>query len=362
MAMQGQIRMTTTATSVGSPVTVFYSYAREDEPLRDELQGHLKILERRGLVAPWHDRKIVAGGDYSEVIDEQLNRAEMVLLLVSKDFIQSDYIMSRELNVAMTNHAQGRSVVVPVFVRAVDLQPEDAEDMPFLKLQGLPTDLRPVSSWPNRDEAWTNVAKGLRRTVHSIRERRRQMPVQVTPPARPAEPDPLLQQVTRGVIEQVAAAQRTRGAPLDQAGERALLEPVQRLIDQPAQRRILWVDDHPDHNRFETASLAKLQIEVVSATSTDAALAALEGARSDGEPFDLIISDWSRPWEGREAGLKLLRRMRNAGHAQPVVYYHGEFDPARRARRSGRARAAGALGEAVLPQELIDIVYRALGE
>ncbi len=353
--------MTTTVTRAGTPVTVFYSYAHEDELLRDELQGHLKILERRGLVAPWHDRKIVPGGDYADVIDEQLTSAELVLLLISKDFIQSDYIMSRELKLALENHSEGRSVVVPVFVRAVDLQPEDAEDMPFLKLQGLPTDLRPVNSWPNRDEAWTNVAKGLRVTVHSIRERR-QTPVRMTPPSRPGELDPLLQEVTRGVIEQVAAAQRTRGAKLDQAGERALLEPVQRLIDQPAQRRILWVDDHPDNNRFETVSLAKLQIEVVTVTSTNAALTALEGARSDREPFDLIISDWSRPWEGREAGLKLLRRIRSDGHAQPVVFYHGQFDPARRARRSKRARAAGALGEAVLPQELIDIVYHAFGE
>src|SRR5688572_23407392 len=75
---QGRKNMTTTATSLaaasaaGQPVTLFYSYAHEDEALRDELQGHLKILERRGLLAPWHDRKIVAGQDWAGEIDSNL--------------------------------------------------------------------------------------------------------------------------------------------------------------------------------------------------------------------------------------------------------------------------------------------------
>jgi len=138
-----------------APVTLFYSYAHEDESLRDELQGHLKILERRGLLAPWHDRRINAGEDWAQRIDENLRSAELVLLLVSKDFIESDYIMGTELGAAMARHAQHQTVVVPIVVRAVDLDPDDADALPFLKLQGLPTDLKPVTSWSNRDEAWT---------------------------------------------------------------------------------------------------------------------------------------------------------------------------------------------------------------
>jgi len=155
-----------------APVTLFYSYAHEDEALRDELQGHLKLLERRGLLAPWHDRQIVLGAHWSGAIDANLRNAELVLLLISKDFIESDYIWGTELAVAMQRQAEHEAVVVPIIVRAVDLEPDDAQDLPFLKLQALPTDLRPVTSWPNRDEAWTNVAKGLRVTVKDIRERR----------------------------------------------------------------------------------------------------------------------------------------------------------------------------------------------
>ena len=124
------------------PVSLFYSYAHEDEALRDELRGHLKILERRGLLSSWHDREIKPGEDWHAKIDEQLQMADLVLLLVSKDFIESDYIFGNELTVAMQRHQAGFATVVPIIVRAVDIDPDDREALPFLSLQGLPTDLR----------------------------------------------------------------------------------------------------------------------------------------------------------------------------------------------------------------------------
>jgi CheY-like chemotaxis protein len=351
------------APAAGAPVTHLYSYAHEDEPLRDELEGPLKILERRGLIAPWHDRQITAGNDWNAAIHHGLTAAELVLLLISKDFISSDYIFSTELKVAMERRDQGKNVVVPVFVRAVDLQPEDAEAMPFLKLQGLPQDLRPVSSWPNRDEAWTNVAKELRRTVKLIREKRSSPPSLPPPSAAEARADDtLLLRVGDEIVRSVAAAEAARGSGLDEAGHRVVAAEVQRMIERPEQTRILWVDDHPENNQLEAAAFAKLQIDVVAERSTDAALTALAQAHEAQEPFDVVISDWSRPWEGRQAGLKLLRRMRQAGHLQPVVFYHGDFDPNGRRQKLEAARAAGGFGEAVLPHELMQLVERALAE
>jgi hypothetical protein len=175
-----------------TPVTLFYSYAHEDEPLRDELQDHLMILERRGVVRSWHDRGIVPGHDWSREIDEHLRTADVVLLLISKDFIASDYIMGAELHLAMERQSRGDAVVIPILLRQVDLQPEDAADMPFvnlLKPQGLPKDLKPVTSWPNRDEAWTNVASGLRATVKEIHARRpARPPTTATSPPLAASP------------------------------------------------------------------------------------------------------------------------------------------------------------------------------
>ena len=149
------------------PVDLFYSYAHEDEKLRDELDGHLALLRRKGVIRPWHDRGIVPGQKWDKTIDAQLTNADLILLLVSMDFMNSDYIWGKELATAIARAESDDASVVPVLLRAVDI-----EGAPFAKLQGLPTDLRPVTSWPNRDEAWTDVAKGIRRTVEASEGRR----------------------------------------------------------------------------------------------------------------------------------------------------------------------------------------------
>ncbi|MDZ7589774.1 MAG: TIR domain-containing protein [Rubrivivax sp.] len=377
-----------------APVTLFYSYAHEDEPLRGELQDHLAILERRGVIRSWHDRAIVPGQDWSHEIDEHLRQADLVLLLISKDFIASDYIMGVELGLAMQRQQQGAATVVPILLRPVDLQPEDAQDMPFvdlLKPQGLPRDLKPVTTWANRDEAWTNVASGLRATVNSIRARRPQLPTpmpmptparsqapRVAPAATPASVplsapraaapelaapheaavERTIARVVGDVVQRIEQATAARGGPAPDAG--ALRAQAQRLIDTPRPPRVLWVDDHPANNRAETDTLARLQIEVEPVRSTDEALAALAAAAAQARPFDLVISDWTRQADGPLAGLRVLTAMRAAGHGQPVVYYHGSFDGLRRAALATAARAAGALGEATMPQELLALVLQAL--
>ena len=353
-----------------APVSLFYSYAHEDEILREELCGHLKILERRKLVSQWHDRQIQAGEDWNQQISGELQMADLVLLLVSTDFINSDYIFGKELAVAMQRHAAGVATVVPIMIRAVNIESEDADAFPFMKLQGLPTDMRPVTSWPNRDEAWTNVAKGLRVTVKTIHEKKaasasrapkrgglRGMAGSPAPPPRPPDPnDTVLTQVLDGFTTQVREANATRGGgPVDDA---ALRTQAMGLIDEPDQKRVLWVDDHPENNRYEMAALAKLQIDVQQVTSTSAAMKALDEG-PDG--FDMVISDWGRPWDGPGAGLRLLSKLKKRTSVLPLVFYHGEFDPAARAARAQQALSAGALGEAVYPAELIALVLKGLG-
>ena len=83
------------------PVDLFYSYAHEDEKLRDELDGHLALLRRKGVIRPWHDRGIVPGQKWDEAIDRELSTADLILLLVSMDFLNSDYIWGKELATAI---------------------------------------------------------------------------------------------------------------------------------------------------------------------------------------------------------------------------------------------------------------------
>lgn len=141
-------------------IKVFFCYAREDEPLLEKLKSHLRPLQRKGFIDVWYDRNIGAGTEWEREIDKQLDMAQIVLLLVSPDFIDSDYCYSIEMKHALERHERGEAWVIPIILRQSYWQEE-----PFGKLQVLPTDGRPVRSWPDLDEAFFNVTDGIRKTV-----------------------------------------------------------------------------------------------------------------------------------------------------------------------------------------------------
>jgi internalin A len=137
--------------------SLFLSYSHKDETLRDELETHLKLLARQGVISLWHDRKILGGEGLDHRIDQHLASAEIIPLLVSADFIASDYCWEKEVSLALQRHDSGEATVVPIMLRTCDWT-----RAPFGKLQGLPKDMRPITSWEDRDAAWTNVALGIR--------------------------------------------------------------------------------------------------------------------------------------------------------------------------------------------------------
>jgi internalin A len=149
-------------------VRLFYSYSHKDEPFRNELETHLKLLQRQGLLETWHDRKIEAGEEWKQKIDANLERADIVLLLVSADFIASDYCYEIEMQRALERHAQGAARVIPVLVRDVNWR-----IAPFAKLQALPIDGKAVTLWENKDAAWLNVSEGIERVVEELPKKRR---------------------------------------------------------------------------------------------------------------------------------------------------------------------------------------------
>src|SRR5947209_333656 len=101
-------------------IEVFFSYAHEDEKLRLGLEKQLISLKRQGLITGWHDRKIVPGTDWANEIDTHLNTASIILLLVSPDFIASEYCYSIEMQRAMERHKSGEAHVIPIILRPVD--------------------------------------------------------------------------------------------------------------------------------------------------------------------------------------------------------------------------------------------------
>ncbi|MBV9705893.1 MAG: toll/interleukin-1 receptor domain-containing protein [Chloroflexi bacterium] len=145
------------------PVSVFISYAHADEALREELEKHLSSLQREGLIATWKDRDIVAGTDWATEIDDAINSASVILLLISADFVASDYCYQIEMRRALERHQAGQARVIPIALRPVDWS-----EVPFAHLQALPTNAKPVTTWDNLDEALVDVATGIRSVIRAL--------------------------------------------------------------------------------------------------------------------------------------------------------------------------------------------------
>jgi hypothetical protein len=144
-------------------VSVFVSYSHADEGLRKELGKHLRVLERQGVIATWHDRMIGAGMQWEGAIDARWNEARVILLLISSDFIDSQYCYDVEMRRALERHDTRQALVVPIILRAVSLR-----GTPFAKLQALPKDAKPVATWTDRDSAFMDITDSLRNAIQDL--------------------------------------------------------------------------------------------------------------------------------------------------------------------------------------------------
>src|SRR5713226_3133531 len=122
-----------------TPVRMFFSYSHKDEGSKEQLEIHLAILQRKGLINTWSDRKILAGQNWESIIETQLDHADIVLFLISADFVASDYCYGKEMLRALERHERNEAKVIPIILRPVDWS-----DAPFSRLQALPKDGKPV--------------------------------------------------------------------------------------------------------------------------------------------------------------------------------------------------------------------------
>jgi hypothetical protein len=150
-------------TEAPKPLRIFCSYSHRDEEHLNDLRDWLRGLERQELIEWWHDREISPGWEWEEAIDKNLRTADIILLLVSPAFMASDYVYEREISKAVERHDWGEAHVIPIIVR-----PADWTWASFGKLQALPKDARPITTWPNRDEAWLDVVRGIRKAVQEL--------------------------------------------------------------------------------------------------------------------------------------------------------------------------------------------------
>lgn len=171
-----------------SGLAVFFSYSHEDEELREQLEAHLSLLQREGTIRAWDGRRVTAGTEWKDEVDENLQQADIILLLVSSSFIASDYSWDVEVHRAMERHAAGEAKVIPIILR-----PADWSRAPFGKLKPLPKNGKPVTTWPNRDEAFLDVVQGLRAAIDSMPRPAVEAPDAPAPPAvAPPAPSPPL--------------------------------------------------------------------------------------------------------------------------------------------------------------------------
>lgn len=145
-------------------IDIFFSYSHEDEAYRKQLEKHLAIMRRQGIITGWNDRDINAGDEWKRTISDKLESAKVILLLISADFLASDYCYEIEMKRALERHESGDAKVIPIILRSCDWK-----EAPFSKIQALPTDARPIDLWSNVDEAFTMVSTGIKKAITNMR-------------------------------------------------------------------------------------------------------------------------------------------------------------------------------------------------
>ena len=155
------------------PYKVFTIYAREDAQYLEELRGQLRPLEKAGRIKVWSDREINPGVDWEREIIQNLDTADIILILVSAAYYNSVYIHEKEIKYALMRHDKGEARVLPIIVRPCSF----GDDPDISRLQVLPTDGKPVTdrrSWPERDVAWLDVVAGVKRTLDLMQDAEKQ--------------------------------------------------------------------------------------------------------------------------------------------------------------------------------------------
>ena len=138
-------------------LSLFCSYSHREEDFRQELEWHLSTFLRRVIIHSWHDRRIESGQEWRGQIDSHLRSAQIILLLVSADFLASAYCSDLEIKLALERHAQAQAVVIPILVRPVDWAAT-----PFAHLRVFPSDGQPMISRTDRDQVFAEIATAIR--------------------------------------------------------------------------------------------------------------------------------------------------------------------------------------------------------
>ncbi len=163
--------------------TLVFSYSHADEALLNELQKHLSPLKRMGKITTWHDRRIVPGQEFERQIDLYFSQADIILLLISSDFINSDYCYQVEMANALERHNRGEAVVIPVILRDCAWH-----QLPFGSIMAATIDGKPITRFSSHDEGYVQVVDAVSRAIANLEAKKPQQSVHAA-----ASMNPMLQ-------------------------------------------------------------------------------------------------------------------------------------------------------------------------
>ena len=150
----------------GKTIALYFSYAPADASLQTQLANHLTLLERQGIITSWSQRQILPGDEPAQIINQQLNTADIILLLISANSFADDTCYNLEIQQAIERHQAGEAHAIPILLRPVDWA-----GLPFSQLEVLPKNHQPVTTWANPDEAFREIAEGIREVALDLRQR-----------------------------------------------------------------------------------------------------------------------------------------------------------------------------------------------
>ena len=143
---------------------VFISYSHRDEDFKNGLISTLDVLQDQGKIDAWQDRKIRPGDEWRKAIQAAMEECQIALLLVSVDFLTSEFIRDKELPVLFQRRKDAGLHAIPIIVRECMWQ-----EIPILRdLQALPQDGRPINSFRDRDKVWKEIGKEIQRLASEI--------------------------------------------------------------------------------------------------------------------------------------------------------------------------------------------------
>lgn len=155
--------MSRTSVAAREKVELFISYSHQDESFKTDLIKHLATLVREETISIWHDREIRTGDEWRGQIDCHLASADIIIFLLSPDFIASSYCFDVEARHALEMHRRGQARLLPVIIKPCEWKRTE-----FATLQALPKDGRPVIKWRYRGEAYLDISEGIRKVIGGL--------------------------------------------------------------------------------------------------------------------------------------------------------------------------------------------------